>query len=59
MPGLDLPGLDITAIARGYGCTATVVETPEQLGDALAAGLRADGPTVLPVPVSTEVPRLL
>ncbi|MFG3697543.1 benzoylformate decarboxylase [Micromonospora sp. NPDC047620] len=59
VPGLDLPGLDITAIARGYGCTSTVVTHPDQLGDALATGLRADGPTVLPVPVSTEVPRLL
>ncbi|MEV0877462.1 benzoylformate decarboxylase [Micromonospora echinofusca] len=59
VPGLDLPGLDLTAIARGYGCAATVAQTPEQLGEALTAGLRADGPTVLPVPVSTEVPRLL
>ncbi|MEH0972167.1 benzoylformate decarboxylase [Micromonospora sp. CPCC 205546] len=59
VPGLDLPGLDIVAIARGYGCAATVARTPEQLGEALATALRADGPTVLPVPVSTEVPPLL
>ncbi|SCG73507.1 benzoylformate decarboxylase [Micromonospora echinaurantiaca] len=59
VPGLDLPGVDVTALARGYGCAAQVVGTPDQLGDALAAGLRADGPTVLPVPISTDVPAIL
>jgi benzoylformate decarboxylase len=59
VPGLDLPGLDITAVAHGYGCATTVVETPEQLGEALAVALAADRPTVLPVPISTDVPRIL
>jgi benzoylformate decarboxylase len=59
VPGLDLPGLDVIAIAAGYGCATQVVETPDQLGAALAAGLRADGPTVLPVPISTDVPSIL
>ncbi|MDM4722633.1 benzoylformate decarboxylase [Micromonospora sp. WMMA1363] len=59
VPGLDLPGLDVVAVARGYGCAAATVETPEQLGAALADGLRADRPTVLPVPIRSEVPALL
>ncbi|MFF0466525.1 benzoylformate decarboxylase [Micromonospora zamorensis] len=59
VPGLDLPGLDIIAIAAGYGCATEVVETPDQLGTALAAGLRADRPTVLAVPISTDVPSIL
>ena len=59
VPGLDLPGLDIIAIAAGYGCATQVVETPDQLGAALSAGLRADRPTVLPVPISTDVPSIL
>ncbi|MFG1650755.1 benzoylformate decarboxylase [Micromonospora sp. NPDC049275] len=59
VPGLDLPGLDITAIAAGYGCATEVVQTPDELGAALAAGLRAKGPTVLPVPISTDVPTIL
>ncbi|MFC4020421.1 benzoylformate decarboxylase [Micromonospora sp. GCM10011542] len=59
VPGLDLPGLDITAIAAGYGCATVVAETPEQLGAGLTAGLHADGPTVLPVPISTQVPSIL
>ncbi|MDG4831306.1 benzoylformate decarboxylase [Solwaraspora sp. WMMD1047] len=59
VPGLDLPGLDIPAIARGFGCGAATVAAVADLPDALAAGLRADGPTVLAVPISTEVPALL
>ncbi|TWH68575.1 benzoylformate decarboxylase [Micromonospora olivasterospora] len=59
VPGLDLPGLDVTAVARGYGCAGEAVERPEQLGEALRAALAADRPTVLPVPISTDVPRLL
>ncbi|WDZ87006.1 benzoylformate decarboxylase [Micromonospora cathayae] len=59
VPGLDLPGLDVTAIAAGYGCAATVAGTPDEIAAALTAGLAADRPTVVPVPISTEVPALL
>jgi benzoylformate decarboxylase len=59
VPALDLPGLDVAALARGYGCAATVVDDLAGLGGALAEALAADRPTVLPVPVSTEVPRIL
>ncbi|WP_207915294.1 benzoylformate decarboxylase [Micromonospora sp. 15K316] len=59
VPGLDLPGLDITAVAGGYGCATSVVETPEQLAEALAVALRHDGPTVLPVPITTDLPRII
>ncbi|PZG07462.1 benzoylformate decarboxylase, partial [Micromonospora craterilacus] len=59
IPGLDLPGIDITAVARGYGCATTVVDTPDQFGAALGTALRADGPTVLPVPIRTDIPPIL
>ncbi|RIV34591.1 benzoylformate decarboxylase [Micromonospora radicis] len=59
VPGLDLPGLDLTAIARGYGCATTVADTPEQFGEALGTALRAEGPTVLPVPIRTDIPPIL
>ncbi|WFE33887.1 benzoylformate decarboxylase [Micromonospora sp. WMMD975] len=58
VPALDLPGLDVTAVARGYGCAAEVV-SPDRLGTALADALAADRPTVLAAPISTEVPRIL
>jgi benzoylformate decarboxylase len=59
VPALDLPGLDVTAVARGYGCLATVVESLDALGPALDAALAADRPTVLPVPINTDVPQIL
>lgn len=59
VPGLDLPGIDVSAVARGYGCATAVVESPDQLGEALDVALRADGPTVLPVPIRTDIPPLL
>ncbi|SBT52319.1 benzoylformate decarboxylase [Micromonospora auratinigra] len=59
VPALDLPGLDVTAVARGYGCAAGVVESLDALGPALDTALAADRPTVLAVPISTEVPRIL
>ncbi|KKK04494.1 benzoylformate decarboxylase [Micromonospora sp. HK10] len=59
VPALDLPGLDVTAIARGYGCASRVVESPDALGPALRAALAADRPTVLPAPISTDVPRII
>ncbi|SCG40691.1 benzoylformate decarboxylase [Micromonospora inositola] len=59
VPALDLPGLDVIAVAHGYGCAAEVVDPLDRLGDALGTALAADRPTVLPVPISTEVPRIL
>ncbi|MFD2764213.1 benzoylformate decarboxylase [Micromonospora eburnea] len=59
VPALDLPGLDVAAVARGYGCAAEVVESLDGLGVALDTALAADRPTVLPVPISTEVPGIL
>ncbi|PWU55792.1 benzoylformate decarboxylase, partial [Micromonospora globispora] len=59
VPALDLPGLDVSAVAHGYGCASTLVDPLDRLGDALDAALAADRPTVLPVPISTEVPRIL
>ena len=59
VPALDLPGLDIPGIARGFGCPAQRIESPEAFGDALRAALRAAGPTVLAVPIKADVPPLL
>lgn len=59
VPGLDLPGLDIPTIAAGFGCAATWVESPDDLVAAVKTGLAADGPTVLAVPITPDVPPLL
>jgi benzoylformate decarboxylase len=59
VPGLDLPGMDIPAIARGYGCRAQAVGSADEFTEAFRSALGADGPTVLTVPISAKVPPLL
>ncbi|WP_328698823.1 benzoylformate decarboxylase [Brevibacterium rongguiense] len=51
-PGLDLPGLDLAAIARGYGVPAEVVTTREALREAYGRALEAGGPVVIVAKVS-------
>ncbi len=53
-PGLDLPGLDVAAVARGYGMDAHEVSGREQLTDGLRDAIAADdGPRLLQVPVAS------
>ncbi|MDD4702684.1 MAG: benzoylformate decarboxylase [Desulfovibrio sp.] len=59
VPGLDLPGLDIVSLAKGYGCEAVRAETAEDVRKACAEALTRPGPTVLEVPISHVVPPLL
>ncbi|MDH6144542.1 benzoylformate decarboxylase [Kitasatospora sp. GP30] len=49
VPGLDLPGLDIASLARGFGCHAVNVDSAKGLEDEFTQALAADGPTVLVV----------
>jgi benzoylformate decarboxylase len=59
VPGLDLPGLDFVALARGYGCAAFRVPTSDDLAEALQAALHRAGPTVLEIPITAAVAPLL
>jgi benzoylformate decarboxylase len=53
-PGLDLPGLDVAAVARGYGVTAEEVSGREELTAALREATAAqDGPRLIQVPVAS------
>ena len=54
VPGLDLPGLDIASVARGFGCHAVDVKTGEDLEREIEAALTADGPTVIVVPTAPQ-----
>jgi benzoylformate decarboxylase len=51
-PGLELPGLDVAAVARGYGMPARTVETREALTEALREDIAAAGPRLVQVPVA-------
>jgi benzoylformate decarboxylase len=50
--GWDLSGVDMAQLARGFGCRAERIETPEQLRDALKTAMTADGPVLLDVVVA-------
>ncbi len=49
VPGLDLPGLDIAAVARGFGCRTADVATTEDLEREFTAALGAGTTTVIVV----------
>jgi benzoylformate decarboxylase len=52
-PGLDLPGLDVAAVARGYGVPAVEVDGHDELVTALRDAIAAsDGPRLVQVPVA-------
>ena len=55
---LDLPGVDVEAIARGYGVEASTVGSSERLDHALAELRGTDGPALLNVPMDRTVPDL-
>jgi benzoylformate decarboxylase len=53
-PGLDLPGLDVAAVARAYGVPAQDVSGRDELTEALGPAITADdGPRLIQVPVAT------
>ncbi|MEY9846557.1 5-guanidino-2-oxopentanoate decarboxylase [Streptacidiphilus sp. BW17] len=56
--GVDLPSVDLPALARAYGGHGARVTTPDELAAALRAALTTPGPTVITVPeaVSESVP---
>jgi benzoylformate decarboxylase len=54
LPGLDLPGLDVAAVANAYGVPAREVSSTEELAQALTEGIAAqDGPRLVQVPVAS------
>jgi benzoylformate decarboxylase len=55
---LDLPGVNIEAIARGYGLDASTVDSSERLDRALSELREAEGPALLDVRMDRTVPDL-
>jgi benzoylformate decarboxylase len=52
-PGLDLPALDVAAVARAYGMQAAEVTEADELTDTLGKTIAADdGPRLVQVPVA-------
>lgn len=55
-PGLDVPGIDFASIARGYGVTATAVDTADAFSAAFKAALASDEPVLIEVKTSFDQP---
>jgi benzoylformate decarboxylase len=49
VPGLDLPGLDIASVAKGFGLRSVHANTAEEIRDQFKLAVEADGPTVIVV----------
>ncbi|MFD0366596.1 thiamine pyrophosphate-binding protein [Streptomyces sp. NPDC059071] len=47
---VDLPAVDLPALARAYGGRGAVARSPEELAAALSTALTAPGPTIVTVP---------
>jgi len=59
VPGLDLPGLDIVSLGRGYGASSQSIQTLDELKVAYTDALRFKGVTVLVVQITPELSSLL
>jgi benzoylformate decarboxylase len=59
VPGLDLPGLDLVSIAKGYGCQAARTADLAAIKEAAAKAWTNDVPTVLEIPISPQIPPLI
>ena len=51
-PGLDLPALDTSALAAGYGVEVARADTSDELGEKLSAALASSGPSLVEVRVT-------
>jgi benzoylformate decarboxylase len=54
VPGLDLPGLDVVSAAKGFGCAAVHANSAQEIKNAFATALKADGPTVIAIPIAHQ-----
>ena len=59
VPGLDLPGIDIVSLAKGYGCDAARLDDLDAIKKAAVAAWTNSKPTVLEIPISPQVPPLI
>ncbi len=59
VPGLDLPGLDIVCLAKGFGCDAARLDDLNVIKRAATEAWTKSKPTVLEIPISPWVPPLI
>ncbi|WP_371347891.1 benzoylformate decarboxylase [Ancylobacter sp. IITR112] len=59
VPGLDIPGLDLVSLAKGFGCAAERISDLTVLKERVVAAFAAKGPTVFEVPIDPAIPPLI
>jgi benzoylformate decarboxylase len=59
VPGLDLPGIDIVSLAKGYGCDAARLDDLDAIKRTATEAWTKSKPTVLEIPISAQVPPLI
>jgi len=59
VPGLDLPGLDIVSLGKGYGANTTLASTPEEITSAFKNALAFSGTSVIEIPITKKLNQLL
>lgn len=58
VPGLDLPGLDIASVAKGFGLRSVHANTAEEIRENFKLAVAADGPTVIVVETQPQDAKL-
>ena len=58
VPGLDLPGLDIPSVAKGFGLRSVHAKTAEEISEEFKLAVEADGPTVIVVETQPQDAKL-
>jgi benzoylformate decarboxylase len=56
---VDLPGIDIVSLARGYGCDAARLDDIAAIKKAATEAWGEQRPTVPEIPASAQVPPLI
>jgi len=54
VPALDLPGLDVVSAAKAFGVTGVQAKTKQEIKQAFATALKADGPTLIAIPIARQ-----
>lgn len=54
VPGMDVPGVDFCALAKGYGMTSFAATDAASFREAFAAALRHDGPALVEIETRRE-----
>ena len=59
VPWLDLPGIDIVSLGKGYGAETAFASTPEEIRSAFKQALDFPGTSVIEIPISKALKPLL